>query len=303
MDHSDFIEKIARLRSERNVLILAHNYQRPEIQDLADYTGDSLGLARQAQETNSETILFCGVHFMAETAYILNPEKTVLLPEKRAGCPLADMITADDVLNLKERYPGVPVVCYVNTSAAVKAVSDICCTSSNAVAVVNSLPGDAVIFVPDKNLGTYVASLTGKKVISWPGYCPTHHKITKASVLNLKKQNPGAVFMAHPECQPEVLEIADHVCSTSGMYEYARLSKANVIIVGSEAGMLHRLSKDNPDKVFLLPSKDIICPNMKLTTLKKVYFSLKNKETKVVIEEPIRSQAQSSCERMMSILA
>ncbi len=303
MDHSDFIEKIAKLRFERNVLILAHNYQRPEIQDLADYTGDSLGLARQAQETKSQTILFCGVHFMAETAYIMNPEKTVLLPDKRAGCPLADMITANDVLNLKKRYPGVPVVCYVNTSAAVKAVSDICCTSSNAVAVVNSLPGDAVIFVPDKNLGTYVASLTGKKVISWPGYCPTHHKITKASVLNLKKQNPGAVFMAHPECQPEVLEIADHICSTSGMYKYARSSKANVIIVGSEAGMLHRLSKDNPDKVFLLPSKDIICPNMKLTTLKKVYLSLKNEETKVVIEEPIRSQAQSSCERMMSILA
>ncbi len=303
MERQHLVAQIEELKEERNAVILAHNYQRAEIQDVADYTGDSLGLARQATETKADVIVFCGVHFMAETAFILNPKKTVLLPEPRAGCPLADMITAADVRSLKESYPGLPVVCYVNSSAEVKAQSDVCCTSSNAVAVVESLPGEAVVFIPDENLGRYVADRTGKKVVLWPGYCPTHHKITPEQIKKLKSENPGSVFMAHPECRTKVLDLADHICSTSGMYKYALESRARTIIVGSEEGMLHRLQKENPQKLFLLPSKDVICPNMKLTTLKKVYLSLLNEQTKVDIPEAVREQALRSTERMMAVLA
>ncbi len=303
MENQELIEQITKLKEERNAVILAHNYQRGEIQDIADYTWDSLGLARQATATKAEIIVFCGVHFMAETAHILNPMKKVLLPEPRAGCPLADMITAADVRGLKASQPGLPVVCYVNSSAEVKAESDVCCTSANAVAVVESLPGEAVIFIPDGNLGRYVADRTGKKVVLWPGYCPTHHRITPEQIEKLKNENPGSVFMAHPECRTKVLELADHICSTSGMYKYALESSAQTIIVGSEAGMLHRLQKESPQKLFLLPSKDVICPNMKLTTLKKVYISLLNEQTKVDIPEEIRAQALRSTERMIAVLA
>lgn len=300
MDHSYYIERINELRKARRAVILAHNYQRAEVQDIADYTGDSLGLAQQAAATEAQVIVFCGVHFMAETAYILNPEKTVLLPEPRAGCPLADMITADDVELLKAQHPGAPIVCYVNSSAAVKAVSDLCCTSANAVAVVEGLSSQKVIFVPDRNLGRYVADRTGKEIVLWPGYCPTHQKITPERITALSRENEGAVFMAHPECRPEVLAIADHICSTSGMYAYARSVSAETIIVGSEEGMLHRLRQENPGKRFLLPGNDVVCPNMKLTTLKKVYMSLLNNETPVELPESIRRKAEEATVRMMA---
>jgi len=303
MDREFYVKEIARLKKERNAVILAHNYQRDEIQEIADFTGDSLGLAQQATRTDAEVIVFCGVYFMAETAHILNPKKTVLLPEPRAGCPLADMITAADVAALRAAHPGSPVVCYVNSSAEVKAASDVCCTSANAVAVVDALPDAQVIFIPDGNLGRYVAERTGKKVVLWPGYCPTHHKITPAQILRLKNDFEDAVFVAHPECRVEVLALADHICSTSGMYDYARQTRAQTVIVGSEAGMLYRLRRENPEKRFLLPGKDIICPNMKLTTLKKVYLSLLNKQTPVVIPKSVREAAKLSTLRMMAVCA
>ncbi len=301
--HQEYIEKINELRREAQAIILAHNYQRPEIQNIADYTGDSLGLSQKATETEAETIVFCGVQFMAETAHILNPEKTVLIPDPSAGCPMADMVTAEGLLALKAEHPGIPVVCYVNSPAAVKAVSDICCTSSNAVSIVENLPGDEVIFVPDENLGQYVAGRTGKKVILWPGYCPTHRRIKPETVSRLKSEVPGAVFMAHPECDDAVLALADHICSTSGMFSFARETEATDIIVGSERGMLHRLQLENPGKTFIEPGDDIICPNMKLTTLKKLYLSLLERRTAVTLPEDIRLRALAATERMVKALA
>ncbi len=301
--HQEYIEKINELRREKHAVILAHNYQRPEIQDIADYTGDSLGLARQASETEAETIVFCGVHFMAETAHILNPEKTVLIPDPGAGCPMADMVTAQGLEALKAEHPGVPVVCYVNSPADVKAVSDVCCTSSNAVSIVQNLPGDKVIFVPDENLGRYVAQRTGKTIIFWPGYCPTHRRIKPETVRRLKGESPGAVFLAHPECDEDVLALADHICSTSGMYEFARQTAATIIIVGSEMGMLHRLRLESPDKTFIMPGDNIICPNMKLTTLKKVFLSLLERRTVVTLPEDVREKALAATERMVKVLA
>ncbi len=299
----EYVGKINELRVQTGAVILAHNYQRGEIQDIADYTGDSLGLAQMAMETTAETIVFCGVHFMAETAHILNPQKTVLIPEPGAGCPMADMATAAGVLALKDRHPGVPVVSYVNTSAAVKAVSDICCTSSNAVSIVESLPGDEVIFVPDQNLGHYVAERTGKRVILWPGYCPTHRRIKADVVRRLKEERPAAVFMAHPECDPEVLELADHICSTSGMFKFAKATAAREIIVGTEAGMIHGLARENPEKDFIVPGDNIICPNMKLTTVKKVYLALLERRTVVTLPPEIRAKAEEATVRMVKVLA
>lgn len=295
------VDEINSLKAKRRAVILAHNYQRQEIQEIADYTGDSLGLSRQATSLPAPTIVFCGVHFMAETAYILNPHKTILLPDPRAGCPLAETIDVDGLRHLKSRHPGVPVVCYVNSSAAIKAESDICCTSANAIAVVESLPEDKVIFIPDKNLGKFVASRTSKEIILWPGFCPTHHRIKKEQILKLKDEYPQAKFVAHPECEPAVLALADEICSTSGMFTYARKTDAKVIIIGSEMGMLYRLQKENPDKTFLFPSKHTICPNMKLTTLEKVYRSLIDLETKVTVPEDIRTKAWNAVQRMMDI--
>lgn len=300
-DQRDLVGKINILREKRRAVILAHNYQRAEIQEIADYTGDSLGLSIKATELPSNTIVFCGVHFMAETAYILNPHKTILLPDPRAGCPLADTVTVEGLRGLKAKHPGVPVVCYVNSTAEIKAESDICCTSSNAVEVVDSLKANEVIFIPDKNLGNYVGTKTNTKMILWPGFCPTHHKISRERILKLKEEYPEALFAAHPECEPQVLELADEIASTSGIYRFARESEAETIIIGSEIGMLYKLQKDSPKKKFLFPSKNTICPNMKLITLDKVVRSLENMETKIVVSEGIRARAEASVKRMVEI--
>jgi quinolinate synthase len=273
MNQNDVIKEILRLADERDALILAHNYQRDEIQELAHITGDSLALSMEAARTDKSVIVFCGVHFMAESAAILAPEKTVLLPRLDAGCPMADMITAEGLREFKSKYPGVPVVTYVNSSAAVKAESDICCTSSNAVNVVASLADKEVILAPDRNLGRYIADQVDKTCYFWDGYCPTHERFTVADVEAIKADFPGALFMAHPECPPEVLAQADHVCSTSGMYSFASENPAKQFIVGTEAGILYRLRKENPDKEFILPTTRLICPNMKLTSVEDILKS------------------------------
>jgi quinolinate synthase len=295
------LSEIEELRRERRAIILVHNYQRREVQSIADYLGDSLGLARQAQSTDAEVIVFCGVHFMAETANILCPDKTTLLPEPEAGCPLADTITAEDVRRLRAEHPNAVVVTYVNSSAEVKAESDYCCTSGNAVQVVQAIEAGEVIFAPDRNLGRYVQRVTGRNLIVWDGCCPIHDRITREQIENLKASYPEAAFVAHPECREEVLQLADEVTSTSGIYEFARRSSAREIIIGSEAGMLYRLERDNPDKAFFFPSEDALCPNMKLITLKKVARSLRSLEPRVQVPDHVRDRALRAVERMVSI--
>ena len=293
-------EEILRLKKEREAIILAHNYQRPEVQDIADYVGDSLGLSQQAAATDAKVIVFCGVHFMAETAYILSPQKLVLLPDLRAGCPLADMITPDALKKMKAEYPGVPVVAYVNTSAAVKAESTVCSTSANSVQIVEYLESRRVIFVPDENLGKYVARKTNKEIILWKGKCPTHHKIKRESVLRLKKDHPQAKFVAHPECRQNVLELADKICGTSGMVKYVKQDPSREFIIGTELGIIHRLKRENPSKEFYA-LEEAICPNMKLITLDKVYRSLKTLTPKVTVPEDIRLKALDAVQKMISI--
>ena len=295
-------KKIARLKEQRNAVIIAHNYQRDEIQDIADYRGDSLGLARAAINTKANVIVFCGVRFMAESASILNPEKKVLLPVKEAGCPLADMITAQKLRQKKKGFPNAAVVCYVNSSAAVKAESDISCTSSNAIEVVRSVKNKQIIFVPDKNLGRYVQSQAPEKeIILWDGFCSTHLRLTEEDVIKAKNKYPNAEFIAHPECSPEVLGLADHVCSTQGMSTYAKESHSKEFIIGTESGMLYGLRKENPDKKFYIPTTNLICANMKLTTLGWVAYSLENMVYEVKVPEQIRKKAYKTLERMLNI--
>ena len=301
MNQPEIISEIRRLAAERDALILAHNYQRDEIQELADITGDSLGLSMEAARTDHQVIVFCGVHFMAESAAILAPEKQVLLPRLDAGCPMADMVTPEGLIEFKARYPGVPVVTYVNSTAAVKAESDICCTSANAVKVVESLPDPEVILVPDRNLGRYIADQVEKTCYFWEGYCPTHDRFTAADVERAFQDHPDALFMAHPECPPEVLEKAHHICSTSGMYAFARENPAKQFIVGTEAGILYRLRKENPDKEFFLPTSRLICPNMKLTSLEDVLAALQNLGPRITVPEPTRSKAKVALDRMLAI--
>lgn len=295
-------KEILALKLKQKAVILAHNYQRDEVQDVADFTGDSLALAKVAAQVKAEVIVFCGVRFMAETAFILNPGKLVLMPEPRAGCPLADMITADDVRMLKEDNPQTPVVCYVNSSAEVKAKSDVCCTSANAVEIVQRLAAKKVIFIPDANLAQFVATKTDKKITVWPGYCPTHHKIKVEQILSLKEKYPQAVFLAHPECRAEVLALADYIGSTSGIYQFAKEVNAKQLIIGSEIGMLYRLQKENPGKLFLFPSQETICPNMKATTLPKVYESLVHLKTVISVPEDIRQAAEQAVKRMVGLI-
>lgn len=294
-------KEVRALLKERNAIMLAHNYQRDEIQETADITGDSLALSQAAAERPEEVIVFCGVHFMAESAAILSPQKTVILPRMDAGCPMADMITPEQLAEEKAKRPGVPVVAYVNTSAAVKALSDICCTSANAVRVVDSLPDERVYMIPDKNLSHYVSLQTKKKMEWWEGYCPTHERLKPEEVLKAKEENPGALFVCHPECNPEVVKLADHVCSTSGMYKFAKTAKATTLIIGTEMGILYKLRKENPDKKFILPSKALICPNMKLTTLEDVAESLREMKNVVTVPQDIREKAKLTLDRMLKV--
>jgi len=294
--------KIDKLKKERNAVIIVHNYQREEIQEIADYSGDSLGLARAAVDTKADVIVFCGVHFMAESASILNPDKKVLLPVKEAGCPLADMITIRKLREKKKEFPEAAVVCYVNSSAEIKAESDIACTSSNAIEVVRSMKEKQIIFVPDKNLGRYVQSqVPEKEIILWEGYCPTHLRLTEEDAIKAKKSFPNAEFIAHPECRPEVLKRADHICSTQGMFTYAKSSQAKEFIVGTECGMLYGLRKKNPDKLFYIPTANLMCANMKLTTLGWVVHSLENLVYEVKVSEGVREKAKKTLERMLSL--
>jgi len=300
-DRSALIKEVKALLKERDAIMLAHNYQRDEVQEAADITGDSLALSQAAAESGAKTIVFCGVHFMAESAAILSPQKTVILPRMDAGCPMADMITPGDLVKEKEKRPGVPVVAYVNTSAAVKALSDICCTSANAVKVVDSLAEERAYMIPDRNLSHYVSLRSKKRMEWWDGYCPTHERLKVSEVLKAKEENEGALFVCHPECSPEVVKLADHVCSTSGMYKFAKTTQAKTLIIGTEMGILYKLRKENPEKRFILPSRSLICPNMKLTTLDDVAESLREMKNVVTVPDDIREKAKATLDRMLKV--
>lgn len=293
-------ESIAQLKKDRNAVILAHNYALGEIQDIADYVGDSLGLSRTAAATEAEIIIFCGVHFMAETAAILCPDKRVYMPDPNAGCPMANMATARELAEMKAAHPDALVVTYVNSSAEIKAMSDICCTSANAVEVVRAIPPERqVLFVPDRNLGSYVARRLGRKLLLWNGFCPTHQRILAEHVSAVKKQHPEALFVAHPECQTDVLELADEIASTTGILDYCAQSNAREFIIGTEIGLLHRLRKTHPDKSFYPASTIADCPNMKLSTLTKLRWCLEDLSGEVTVPEEIANKARLPIERMV----
>ncbi len=294
-------DRIRALKKERRAVILAHNYQIAEVQDIADFVGDSLGLSIQAARTDAEVIVFCGVHFMAETAKILSPQKTVLLPDEHAGCPMANMINGRQLRALKEQHPGAKVLCYVNTSAEVKAECDLCCTSANAVTMVQKALKDEkeIIFVPDKYLGDYVEGRTGRRFILWNGYCPTHARILPQDIVKAKALHPEADVIAHPECTPEVRALADRVASTEGMCRYVKETKAREIIVGTEIGIIHRLKKENPEKVFYPASEQAVCPNMKLITLEKVLWALEDMKPEIDVQADIAAKARRCIERML----
>jgi quinolinate synthase len=297
------LNEIRDLKDQRKAVILAHNYQPGEIQDLADFCGDSLGLSIQASKTDAEMIVFCGVRFMAETAKILSPGKTVLMPDPRAGCPMAEMITAEQLRELKRKHPGAVVVSYVNSTAEVKAESDYCCTSANAVEAVDSLPLDKpIIFVPDQHLGRFVEERTGRRLILWPGYCSTHVFIGEEDVKSAKKEHPGAVVMAHPECSEPVKQLAEALLSTGQMLEFVKSSPAKQFIVATEIGMIHPLKKMRPDAEFFPASRRGVCPNMKKVTLEKVRDSLANRQYEVTVPEDIRLRAKKALERMVEIV-
>lgn len=295
----DIVDKIKRLAKEKDAIILAHNYTRPEIQDIADFVGDSLELSRTASKLSSRIIVFCGVHFMAETAYILSPDKIVLLPDLHAGCPMADMISAEQLREFKKRYLNAKVVCYVNSSAEVKAESDICCTSANAVDIVNRVDSKEIIFVPDRYLGSYVSRVTGKNLILWNGYCPVHARIKPEDILEVKTSHPNAKVVVHPECPPEVIDLADAVRSTSGMLRYVRETDAKEFIIGTEIGIIYRMKKENPEKTFYPVRQDFICVNMKKITLEKVLASLEEERYRIVVPEDIRVRALTAIEGMI----
>jgi quinolinate synthase len=297
------VRRIAELKQTRHAVILAHNYQRPEVQDVADFVGDSLELSRTAPRATQAVIVFCGVRFMAETAAILCPDKCVLLPVREAGCPLADTATAEQLWRMKQLHPLAVVVAYVNSSAAVKAESDICCTSGNAIEVVRSVaPGHPILFIPDRNLGHYAGQMTGRHVIPWEGACPPHEALAVDDIQQAKSEHPEALVMVHPECRPEVLVLADRVAGTAGMLAYAAEQAAGtVFIVGTDIGVLHRLRKENPDKTFFAASEFLVCPTMKLTTLEDVARSLENMEHVVTVTEAVRVNARRALDRMLAL--
>jgi quinolinate synthase len=297
-------DKILKLKKEKNAIILAHNYQRPEIQDIADYVGDSIELSKKAmEEKEAEIIVFSAVDFMAESAAILNPAKKVLLPSLGARCPMAQMLTVDEIKRWKIHYPNAPVVLYVNTLASAKAYCDICCTSANAVEIINSLDADTILFGPDRNLAEYAAEKTGKTLIPIPewGFCPTHLLFQPEDITMLKTQHPNAAVMVHPECSAEMRKAADFVGSTSKMCRYARESNAKTIIVGTEEGLLHRLRKENPEKQFIVAYEGAVCPNMKLTTLDRLYASLKQEKHVIKVPEAVARKASAALERMFEV--
>ncbi len=300
-EQSELAARIKALAAERNAIILAHNYQSPEIQDIADLCGDSLELSRKAAQTDAEVIVFCGVHFMAETASILSPQKTVLLPRQDAGCPMADMITADALKAKMESLPPMPVVTYVNSTAEVKALSTVCCTSANVVKVVNSLEADEMLLTPDRNLAMYAASQTGKKIHLWDGYCPTHEWLTPEDVNKARAEHPEAVFLAHPECRPEILRMADVITSTSGMLRHVAEAQEKTFLIGTEQGLLHPLQKANPDKRFYPASTKLICQDMKKIKLEDVHRSLAHMEGEVKVPEKIRLPALKAVEQMIAL--
>jgi len=300
-DFGELKEKIAGLKRELGAVIVAHNYQRPEVQDIADFVGDSLELSRQCTQIDAPTIVFCGVHFMAETAAILNPERTVLLAEGSAGCPLADMINSGDLRRWKQRYPEAAVVCYVNSSAEVKAESDICCTSANGVQVVESVANNDILFVPDQNLGHYISTQTRKNIILYPGFCYVHHRITPEELRLAKRLHPNAQVLVHPECRPQVIALADAALSTSQMLGYAKASSAKAFIIGTEAGILHRLRKENPEKSFYLISRGQICADMKKTTLETLARTMELRQNIITVPEEIRLKAKQAIARMLAI--
>jgi quinolinate synthase len=296
------IDAIIRLKVQKDAVILAHNYQIDEVQDIADFVGDSLQLSIEASKTRKKIIVFCGVHFMAETAKIISPQRKVLLPDEDAGCPMADMVTEPALAELKAKHPGAVVVCYVNSSARVKAISDICCTSSNAVKVVNSIPADKeIIFIPDKYLGAYVESQTKRKMILWNGYCPTHLAISAKKIIALKKEHLDAVVLVHPECPPDVAEVADKVLSTGQMLSFVKESDAKEFIIGTEIGIIHRLQKENPGKIFYPAGAHAICPNMKLINLEKILWSLEEEKYEIKIPADVIERAKGAIERMLEI--
>lgn len=302
MDQDKFTGEIRKLKKERNAVILAHSYQRPEIQDIADFQGDSLGLSRQAMNVKEDVIVFCGVHFMAESAAILSPRKTVLLPEKNAGCPLANMATPEQVITMKAKYPDAVVISYVNTSAAVKAESDCCCTSANALKVIEHYRDRRIIYLPDQNLAKYARELLNQPIIIWEGYCYVHHKkITPEKVRELIKNHPGIPVIAHPECPPEVLQYADHVASTTGMITCIENSPEKEFVVLTETGHKYRMEKAVPGKKCYF-IEDAVCANMKLTTLESVYKSLLNMRYVITVPENIRVRAKKALDKMLEIV-
>ncbi len=299
---TELTDRIFKLKKEKDAVILAHNYQIGEVQDIADFVGDSLQLSIEASKTQNSMIVFCGVHFMAETAKIISPQKKVLIPDENAGCPMADMITEDDLKDLKNKYPGAVVVCYVNSTAAVKALSDICCTSSNAVKIVNSIPPDKkIIFIPDKYLGSYVKSRTGREMILGNGYCPTHVRINLKSLIALKKEHLDAVVLVHPESTPDVAAAADEVLSTGQMLSFVKKSSKKEFIIGTEIGILHRMELENPDKIFFPAYEKAICPNMKLITAEKILWSLQEEIFEITIDATVIARARHAIDRMLEL--
>ncbi|MBI3931752.1 MAG: quinolinate synthase NadA [Chloroflexi bacterium] len=295
-------EEIIRLKEKRNAIILVHNYQLGEVQDMADFIGDSLELSQKAAGTKADVIVFCGVHFMAETASIICPDKKVLLPDMHAGCPMANMITVSGLREKKKEHPGAKVVCYVNTTAAVKAESDICCTSANGVRIVEQIPlNEEIIFVPDQYLGGHIAAKTGRKMILWPGYCPTHIRIRPQDIARQKAEHPQAKVVAHPECRPEVTALADEVLSTGGMIRFSRETEAEEIIIGTEIGIIYRLRKENPGKRFFPASEQAVCPRMKLITLESIRWSLQEMAPEVKVPERIRLKAKIAVDKMLEV--
>ena len=298
---TELTARILELKAKRNAIILAHNYQRGDVQDIADFVGDSLELSQSAAKARADVIVFCGVHFMAETASILCPDKKVLLPDASAGCPMANMITAKDLIKKKQEYPNATVVCYVNSSADVKAESDVCCTSANAVAVIESLNATEILFVPDQYLGHYVSTRTDKKLVLWPGFCPTHLRIHPQDIIKRKEEHPGVPVMVHPECTPEVIALADQVLSTGGMCRFAQQTESETMIIGTELGIIHRLNKENPGKKFIPATERAVCPNMKLITLEKILWALEDVAPEIKVPTEVGVKAKSAVDKMLEI--